>query len=59
MAEGTKVVKEEPVKEETVAKAEYDHVVAEYNKLATAFNKLLKEYNELHLKVIFTEETNQ
>ena len=62
MAE-TKEVKKEvtptPVKEETVAKAEYDKVVEEYNKLATAFNKLLREFNDLHLKTLFVEEPKQ
>lgn len=48
---------EASVKEETVAKAEYDKIVSEYNKLATAFNKLLREYNELHLRTLFVEES--
>ena len=54
-----KPVKVEKPEEETVAKSEYDRVVAEYTKLANAFNKLLREFNDLHLKVIFTEEPKQ
>ena len=45
-----------PAAPETVAKADFDKLVADYQKLANAFNKLLQEYNNLHVTVLLQDD---
>lgn len=54
-----KLFTEEDIKNNFVPKEVYIELLTQCEKLTSAFNKLLKDYNDLHLTVLFQEETKK